>query len=210
MRLIRPLFLTLLATLLIYDVAAPQEPLTGSWSAQFREEKVHLNLSLEAGPGRGFSNWGRTWALSEFSEMVRPMQGRGDMSFELRREAGTFVFGGRGDAASGSGWFELRPSAAYVRELARMGFGDLQPKDLFVLAVSGLRVADVRRFEELTSDDLTTATLVRMLNHGVSIEFAQGLADLGFTGLSASQLTRTRDHGVTPRYIARCAATAST
>jgi hypothetical protein len=56
--------------------------------------------------------------------------------------------------------------------------------------------------EDIPTDDLTTARLVKMIEHGVDAAFVKGMADLGFRRLRSSELINARDHGVTPVYIA--------
>ena len=45
------------------------------------------------------------------------------------------------------------------------------------------------------------AELVRMRDHGVSVEFVRELAALGYPKLSVDALVRLRDHGVSPGYV---------
>jgi hypothetical protein len=176
---------------------AAQDVLRGNWGAEFGR-RVHLNMRSDFGSRGGYSNYGRTFDRSELRELII----NGDhISFRLVRDAGTLIFEGRGNDERGDGWFTFTPSQSYRDQLAKMGFSGLTPANLFVFAMGDLSVADVRYLETATSDDLSSADLVRMVNHGVTPEFVKGLADAGFKGLDSEELTRTRDHGVTPEFI---------
>jgi len=180
-------------------VAAPapaQETLQGKWSGEFTR-RVVLNINTQLGD-RGYSNYGRTFLRSELTDMARS----GDrVRFRLVREAGVFVFDGEGGERNLSGTFTFTPSASYRQQLERMGFKGVTIDKLFVFAIGDLTIADVRYLDDATTDDITTTQLVRMVNHGVDVDFVKGIAAAGFTKLSTEELLRTRDHGVDPEYI---------
>ena len=73
-------FQLLTFALVLYPTLPAQEKLSGTWEAEFRSARVHLNVRFDR--GRGYSNYGRTFPQSELSNLRR--EGR-DVSFELRR-----------------------------------------------------------------------------------------------------------------------------
>ena len=186
----------LLAVTLLVPSTLLAQTIEGSWNASFRSNRVHLNLRIDG--ARGYSNYGRTFPLSDLTALRRA--GR-DISFELRRPAGVLRFDGVGSETQASGMYEFTYDAGFRRSLEDMGFARLTAEDLFKLAMHNVSVDDVRYLQRNIRDGLDTRTLVRMLDHGADPEFVRGIYAAGFRTLSAEELTRTRDHGVDPDFI---------
>src|SRR5688500_4013584 len=74
-----PIQALVLSALQLPTTSYQQEKLEGTWEAEFRAARVHLNLRMDR--DRGYSNYGRTFPASELSNLRR--EGR-DVSFELR------------------------------------------------------------------------------------------------------------------------------
>lgn len=185
---------------------AQQQPVTGSWTARFLPGRTQLQLSVQfedSRDGMGSSTYGFRVEESDLKNRTRSADPGGytRVSFTLEREAGTFTFEGRSDDSRGSGWFRFAPSVSYVRQMAGLGFQDLAPKPLFVFAVQDLTIAKVKQLKTLVADPLSTATLVRMSNHGASADYVRDLAAAGFRGLTSSAIVRAADHGVSSEFI---------
>ena len=170
----------------------PQETSEGSWEAEFRASRVHMNIRMDE--GRGYSNYGRTMPLSDLAALRR--DGR-NVSFELRRAAGTFRFDGVGNDRNASGRYVFQTDAAYRRALDGLGVGGLSQRRMLTLAIHDVKLDDVRYLKRSVRGELDGAGLVRMLDHGADPEFVRGIYAAGFKDLSAEELVRTRDHGVT-------------
>jgi hypothetical protein len=170
--------------------------LEGSWNAEFRSARVHLNIRMEH--GRGYSNYGRTFPMSELSAVQR--DGR-NISFELRRPAGVFRFQGVGSETRASGLYEFNFDPRFKASLEDLGFTRLAAEDLIKLAISAVSLDDVRYLRANVRDGIDTRTLIRMLDHGANPEFVRGIYAAGFSSLTAEQLVRTRDHGVDDDFI---------
>ena len=172
------------------------EQLQGSFEARLdRNPFVNLNVTTEE---NGYSNWGASVGRSELRE-IRVDDGR--ISFKLTRPAGTFSMEGKGTEAKARGTFDFFPSETFRQQLASLGFTGLTNERMFIFAMGDLTLADVRYIDQLTSDELTTTQLVKMVQHGVTEEFVKGMADAGFKNLRSSELITARDHGVTPHYV---------
>ena len=159
-----------------------------------KDDRVSLNLQCEDGR----SNFGRMVERSAFTEIVRA----GDrVTFNLRREPGTFAFEGRGtmDRASGSYLFTANPQ--FVRQMETLGYRELEPSALFVLALDDLTVAKVKQLEQMVSNKLDTGELVRLINHGAGHKYIQAMTDLGFKNLTSDEYRRARDHGVSESFV---------
>src|SRR5688572_7295976 len=192
----RKLATLLTAVVLVAPVRLPAQSAEGSWNAEFRSSRVHLNIRMDTGPG--FSNYGRTFPIDDLSALQR--NGR-NVTFELRRPAGVLRFEGVGSESRASGMYEFTADPAFKRSLESMGFSRLSGEDLFKLAMHSVSVEDVRYLQRNVRDGLNSRELVRMLDHGADVEFVRGIYAAGFTSLSSEELTRTRDHGVDADFI---------
>jgi hypothetical protein len=190
------LHLTLTLGLLALPTTLVQERLDGTWEAEFRASRVHLNVRMDQ--ARGYSNYGRTVPMSELSALRR--NGR-SVSFELRRAAGVFRFEGVGDESKAAGRYEFTPDAQFRRSLEGLGISGLNPRRMVTLALGNVTLNDVRYLKQNVRGGFDAADLVRMIDHGADPEFVRGLNAAGFGSLSVEQLVRTRDHGVDPEYI---------
>lgn len=174
-----------------------QDQLEGTFDARLdRSPYINVSINTEAG---GYANWGRSFERSELRAM---RVDRNRITFTLVRPAGTFSMEGKGSEQKLRGNFDFKPSAQFRKQMAALGFSSLTSESMFVFAVGNLSIADVHYLEQATSDKLTTAQLVRMLSHGVDLDFVRGMEQVGFRNLASNHLIRTRDRGVSPRFIA--------
>ena len=189
----------LLVPVLVSAFAAPafaqlQGAFTLSTWDKDKDGRVQLNLVYDD----GHSNYGRMVEPSALADVVRT----GDrITFALRREAGAFAFEGRGSLDRASGWYGFTANQEFRRELEKLGFRDVEPKDQFVFALDDLTVAKVRRLQQLVSNPLNTVELVRMINHGAGFDYVQAMSGFGFTNLTSDEYRRARDHGVSETYV---------
>jgi len=186
-------FMPLVVVLLTGPIAAQQ--LDGSFTlrASDRDDRVNVNLQYEDGR----SNYGRMVDRSAFSNVTRS----GDrITFTLRREPGSFSFEGKGSMERASGWYDFSPSQTFRQELERLGFRDIDARDLFVFALDDLSVARVKQLQQLVSNPLDTDELVQMINHGAGFKYVQSMTDAGFKKLTSDDYRRARDHGVSAEF----------
>jgi hypothetical protein len=174
-----------------------QDQLQGSFEARL-DRSPYINLSVTT-EGNGHSNWGQSVDPGEVTDL---RVGDGRVSFQIKRAAGTFRMEGKGTEAKVRGTFDFFPSEPFRKQLTALGFNGVTSEHMLVFAIGGLSIADVKYIEEITTDDLTTARLVKMIEHSVDADFVKGMADVGFRRLRSSELINARDHGVTPVYIA--------
>jgi hypothetical protein len=191
-----PIHALVLSALLLPTTSFQQEKLEGTWEAEFRAARVHLNLRMDR--ERGYSNYGRTFPASELSNLRR--DGR-NVSFELRRPAGTFRFEGNGNESRAAGSYAFTPDVAFRRALESAGLDDLTAFRMITLAINNVTLDDVRYMQRSVRGGFTTGELVRMLDHGAGPDFIREIHAAGFDGLSSQELTRTRDHGVDGEFI---------
>lgn len=189
-----------LVALLSLAAPAAAQPLDGAFTLRATTDgKVNINFQY----GDGHSNWGRTFERSELSNVSR----NGDrITFTMRREPGSFQFDGRGTPDRAAGWFDFTPNSDFQRGMEKLGFRDVDAKDLFVFAMDGLTLDAVRQLQRLVSDTLDTDGLVKLINHGAGVGYIQSMTDAGFKGLRSDEYRRARDHGVSAEMAREMAA----
>ena len=182
-------FVPLVALLsLVPGVAQSQD---GAFTLRAARESKSVNINFQYGDG--FSNWGRTFEASELSNVS---QNGERITFNLRRDAGTFSFEGRGTPDRASGWYTFAPNADFQRGMEKLGFRDINGKAMFVFAIEGLTVDGVRQLQRQVSDTLDTDGLVQMIAHGAGPKYVQAMTEAGYKNLTSDEYRRARDHGV--------------
>jgi hypothetical protein len=187
-------FLLAFVLLLAVPVAAQMD---GAFTLRQSSRDGRLNLNIQFVDGGGRSNYGRNFERSAFTDVKES----GDrITFSLRRAAGVFTFEGRGSLERASGSYQFTPNPEFERELGRLGFRDVDDRALFVLAIEDMTVDKVRQLQGLLADQIDTAGLIRLINHGAGLAYVQAMTDAGFKKLSSDEYRRARDHGVTADY----------
>jgi hypothetical protein len=177
--------------LILIASSAVAQPLDGAFTLRAARDTNQVNVNFQYEDGR--SNWGRNFDRSELSDVKREGE---RITFTMRRDPGTFTFDGRGTPDRAAGWYGFTPSPDFQRGIEKLGFRDVDAKALFVFALEGLTLDRVRQIQRLVSDDLDTAKLVRLINHGAGVKYIQAMTDAGFKGLTSDEYRRARDHGV--------------
>lgn len=204
--------------------AAEPGPGTGTWEAERKGDKVRLEMTMRSGKSR--------WSSSS-DYPVRDLVGfkAGPATrFELRRDAGTFLFQGELDAeGEGEGTFTFRSNPAYVREMAAfgyrvaedqffqlalhdiglgfvrdihsLGYRDVKLQQLISFRIHDVSPALIRELKAWGYDDIPDEQLVSIKIHGVTPEYIRALADAGYHKVAPEQLISMRIHGVTPKYV---------
>ena len=180
---------------------------SGTWTADIRADRVYLELRTSLGNRDGSdrpSSNGQSVAPGELAGLPAGGQSlsAGNVTFELRREAGTFVFDGAFRRGQGAGLFIFTPRVEYAAELKALGYSvDLPLWRQFQLAFRDVGPRYIRALKSEGFDTLTFDDIERGRNHGVTIEYIATLKARGYRGLAWDTLVRTRDHGVTASFI---------
>lgn len=115
--------LPLVVLLLTVPIVARQ--LDGSFNLRASDTDDRININLRYEDGR--SNHGRMVERSAFSNVTQS----GDrITFTLRREPGSFAFEGKGTMERASGFYDFSPNQTFRQELERLGFRDVEARDL--------------------------------------------------------------------------------
>ncbi len=170
----------------------------GDWTATRRGDRVDLETTVRWKSG-GESHLWQVRETYETKDLVGLAAGT-DVRFELRREAGTFLFAGRFAGAKGSGSFTFQPDAAYLREMTALGYS-VDPDRQMELAIHDVSAAFAREIRSLGFTDTTFDQLTQLRIQGVTVDYARDLRGLVLPGLSVDQLIQMKIQGVSPPWV---------
>jgi len=184
---------------------APAPAPVGTWSLSNRipGEGVQLSLSYRKGSSR--SEWSSTQPLSDLQGLTASQLHamHTAVAFSLRRDAGSFACEGTLTLGAGRGQFRFTPDPSYAAKLAALGYEsigeDVHP--LMMLAWRDVSVAYASDVKKAGLRVAETADLVRLLDHGVDLDFIRALGAAGYAGLTADDVTNFRDHGIDGDYL---------
>lgn len=174
----------------------------GTWELRPSRQDGRVNLQIRE---RRNSMRGFTIELNRLEGLTEAMLsgGRADLSFSLKRDAGTFMFEGVFRGGVGAGTYTFVPSNTYAAELARRGYARPTSEQQYALALGdvGFTFLDELDRQRYLKEDIDT--LVRAADHGVQYEYLRGMGEAGYRLGQLEPLIRMRDHGVDPEYIER-------
>ena len=194
-----------LVTALPLASQAGTHPLTGSWTASVDGKRAdRLDFSMRT---NRHENNGTRFVIDDFVGLS-PAQVRSpsavDVSFEMRREAGTIVYEGSFRNGEGAGTFTFDANEDFPNTLAKLGV-DLGGKrdaehELFTLTIFDVSSGFIKSMQAIGYDEpLEKYVAFRIFS--VDPAYVRDMAAVGFDHLSADKLVETRIHGATPDYI---------
>jgi hypothetical protein len=194
-------------------VIVAQAPLTGTWTANTRDEKdgkINLNLELRRN-GNGRHQVGQTYDYSDLQGLSANPNGR--VSFRLVREAGTIQCDGEFVNGQGSGTFTFTPNAGFLSAMQSRGFDFTRSNSkrgpeatdvnerLFTAATVGVTTAladDLlaANFGKLDVDDLFKAAIFK-----IDGKFMAEMKSTGFPNLGMEDLVKARIFKIDADYV---------
>jgi len=186
----------LFAALLLWTLSAlaTTPPLSSTWTGKAYDDKLQLHFRFEE-----HGNMGLSVPRSAF-QGLNTADGT-DTTFQLVREAGTLRFQGRLSGGEGAGHYQFEPNAAYLQEMAKLGYKDIAPKEQLQLALFDLGPARVKALAELGYTNIPHDDLLKVAIFQVTPEHIRELASVGLGKLELDDLVATRIHGVTPKFV---------
>ncbi|MEM7588138.1 MAG: M56 family metallopeptidase, partial [Acidobacteriota bacterium] len=179
---------------------------SGRWLSEIPQgesERDSVWIQMRSRDSNGRSSTSMTFSRSE----LIGWSAVGDVRFELRRPAGTITFAGDvDDRGIGSGTFEFRPNREFLREMDRLGYGELSPRKSFECALFEVDPGMVQELSALGYDDVALSRLIELAIHGARPDFIRAIASAGYPGLPLKRLVEMRIHGITPEFIERLVA----
>jgi hypothetical protein len=129
------------------------------------------------------------------------LNGNGEaVRFMVVRDPGSFDCTGWVARGSGSGAFTYAPNAQFAAELQRRGMDAPTPMQQFEMMMEDVSLGyidDLRR----AGYGPTTKQIDQMIQHGVSRRYVDSLTALGYRPGSIDELIRMRDHGVSVEFL---------
>ena len=180
--------LTLLLSAFPARAASAPAPITGTWKGEFKgENEVQLNLQMKSQSG-----WtGQSLPLSALRGLTSQQATNGArIHFDLVRDAGAVAFEGAFKDGKGSGAFTFTPSAAFVDDMAALGFRNLSPEQLLTMEMVDVSRGYAREMKALGYDRLSTKQLISMRIFQVTPDFVNAFRSLGYDRLQPDQLER--------------------
>jgi hypothetical protein len=189
-------------------VIVAQAPITGTWSANTRDEKepnkINLNLERKSTNGSGRHQMGQTYEYSDFQGLSRDQAQNGKVSFRLVREAGTIQCDGEFVNGKGSGTFTFTPNQGFVDAMRSRGFDFAKPTGKHgadddasdrVFSAAALNVTTAladdllsANFGKLDVDDLFKAAIFKIDGKFMAEMKATGFPELGMEELVKARI----------------------
>ncbi|HLM48235.1 MAG TPA: 4-hydroxy-3-methylbut-2-enyl diphosphate reductase, partial [Myxococcaceae bacterium] len=186
----------LLAALLLWTLSAlaAAAPLSGTWTGKAYDDKLQLDVRFAE-----HGNMGLGVPRSAF-QGLNTAEGA-DTSFQLVREAGTLKFQDRFSGGEGAGHYQFEPNAAWLQEMAKLGYKEIAPKEQLQLALFDMGPARVKALAELGYTNIPHDDLLEVAIFQVTPEHILAMKAAGYDKLPLEELVATRIHGVTPEHI---------
>lgn len=193
-------------------VIVAQAPITGTWTANARDEKdgkINLNLERRSPNGSGHNQMGKSYDYSELQGLSANSNGK--VSFRLVREAGNIDFQGEFVNGRGTGTFTYTPNSGFFDAMRSRGFdfskgtskrGDEDVSDkMFAAAALNVTTAladDLlaANFGKLDVDDLFKAAIFN-----IDGKFMAEMKSTGFPNLGMEDLVKARIFKIDADYV---------
>ena len=186
--------------------AAASRPIAGSWTAS-ASEKADDRLELSMRYGR-HENSGNRFRIADFSGLTAAQvrsAAQVNVTFELRREAGTIRYDGMFKGGNGAGTLTFDANDEFPATLRKLGVeleGDADDVEqhLFTLTLFDVSSSFIRSMQAIGCD-VPLEKYISFRIFSVDPAYVRDMASVGFDHLSADKLVETRIHGATPDYI---------
>jgi hypothetical protein len=195
-------------------VIVAQAPISGTWSANSREEKggkINISFERRVGTSDGRHQVGESFDYADLEGLAAAQTQNGKVTFRLVREAGTIQCEGSFANGNGSGTFTFTPNQSFVDAMRSRGFefdkpaakhGDSDTSDrLFTAAAINVTTAladDLlaANFGKLDVDDLFKAAIFK-----VDGKFMAEMKATGFPNLGMEDLVKARIFKIDADYV---------
>jgi len=124
----------------------------------------------------------------------------GPAKFEYITDAGTLECKGRFSFGRGSGDYTFVPNRAFVSALTAMGYDAPDEEQVFSMMMSGIGLEFARAVKD-AGLHATTSDLIRLRNHGVTLEYIADTRAAGYRDLTVADFVELRNHGVSTGYL---------
>ena len=179
-------------------------PYTGTWSIDARPQpsnapgSMQVTLSYRGPHGSDSDSNDGSFDPSRYRGLTAAdlIAAHVDAHFTIVRDAGSLDCEGVFAQGLGSGIFTYAANPAFAKALESGGLGRPTDDEQFELTLMGTTLAFVDDLEQRHVSGLSSASLVRMAEHGVSTRYVDALAQSGIEPASVDDYVRLVDHGV--------------
>ena len=171
----------------------------GEWSIEPTGSEESVTLSLRYPPSA--SNRSGSIALSKLGLTSAALAGsEHPVSFEIRREAGTFACLGAAEEGRGNGLFRFRPDPAYADAIAKTGVPPFTLRQQIVAGMFDLRLSLVNAVAAIGLRDVTFEQLMKLKIFRMTPESLIAL-HAAFPGERLDDIGALAMMNVTPEYV---------
>ena len=180
---------------------ARAEEFKGTWTIRPAEDTGRVYFGLQHHMHGGTSNNESDWDLGEFMGLDLATRDRHDVKFSIARDAGRFECDGFIREGEGAGVFHFMPNASYAKEMAAIGFPDVDDQKQFAMAVHDVSIAYAKEMKARNLKHLDTDKLLAFRIFRITDNFIRELRAEGLAADDADRLVAFKIHGVTPAMI---------
>ena len=182
-----------------------QKIITGEWFADFNRSKsgeIHFTFQRRSEKG-GFSMTSNNLSLAELQGLSAEAasSAKTAVTFNIVREAGTFVCEGLFREGTGAGFWTLTSNEKFVSAMRGRGYDNLTEADLFSAALHNLTTKFLDDLKTAGYDQLTFEEIRRALTHNVTLQFIREMKSAGYDQLTMEELVRARNHDINGEYV---------
>src|SRR5690349_21974167 len=123
--------LTLLVWGLVAATVAQAEEFKGTWTIRPAEEAGKVYFGLAHRMHGGSSQHEDDWPTSAFQGLDLTTRTRHDVTFNVSRDAGRIDCDGFIKEGEGAGTFKFTANPTYAKDMAALGFGDIDDEKQF-------------------------------------------------------------------------------
>jgi hypothetical protein len=173
----------------------------GTWTIRPSDEAGQVYFGLAHHRDGGHSQNESDWDLGEFLGLDVATQARHDVKFSIARDAGRFECEGFIKEGEGAGIFAFTPNPAFAKEMAALGFNDIDDDKQFAMAVHDVSIAYAKEMKARNLERLDTDKLLAFRIFRITDAFIRDLRAEGLPADDAETLVAFKIHGVTPAMV---------
>ncbi|MEP6923211.1 MAG: hypothetical protein ABI954_01990 [Pyrinomonadaceae bacterium] len=176
-----------------------QEKDPKEWNEANKQDSIQINLTRRS--NKGENNFGSSIPYADFEGLTRDvaLDTNPNITFRLKREAGTIDFQGSFQAGRGAGGFTFAPNQNFINAMRSRGFAEMTEEQMFAsttLNVTTKAVDDLRGAGfKLTLDDVFKAVIFK-----ITPQFIAEMNSIGFKNLDMEDLVKARIFKITPEF----------
>ena len=194
-------FPALAFVLLAAASVARAEEFTGTWTIRPSDEAGQVNFGLAHHMHGGTSSNESDWLVGEFLGLDLATRERHDVKFSIARDAGRFECDGFIKEGEGAGVFHFAPNPSFAKEMAQLGFTDVDEDRQFAMAVHDVSIEYAKEMKARNLRSLDTDKLLAFRIFRITDNFIREMRAEGLAADDADKLIAFKVHGVTPAMV---------